>query len=77
MDRDAGDYALGARAPGGFKFAEDTVQFPTHSGTHVDALSHVWAGAHLYNGHPETSTRSTRGSEAPRSVSRSGRATTE
>ncbi|MDQ4116583.1 MAG: cyclase family protein [Actinomycetota bacterium] len=61
MNRDAGDYALGARTPGGFKFAEDTVQFPTHSGTHVDALSHAWAGEHLYNRHPESSTRSTHG----------------
>lgn len=63
MNRDAGDYALGARTPGGFKFAEDTVQFPTHSGTHVDALSHAWAGEHLYNGHPEASIRSTRGAQ--------------
>lgn len=61
MDRDAGDYALGARAPGGFKFAEDTVQFATHSGTHVDALSHAWSGEELYNGHPQSGTRSTRG----------------
>lgn len=63
MNRDAGDYALGARTPGGFKFAEDTVQFPTHSGTHVDALSHAWAGEHLYNGHPQAATRSTRGAQ--------------
>ena len=41
MDRDAGDYALGARAPGGFRFAEDTVSFATHTGTHVDAFFHV------------------------------------
>lgn len=63
MNRDAGDYALGARTPGGFKFAEDTVQFPTHSGTHVDALAHVWSGEHLYNSHPEASTRTTRGAQ--------------
>lgn len=63
MNRDAGDYALGARTPGGFKFAEDTVQFSTHSGTHVDALSHAWSGDHLYNGHPQSSTRSTRGAQ--------------
>lgn len=63
MNRDAGDYALGARTPGGFRFAEDTVQFPTHSGTHVDALSHAWSGEHLYNGHPQASTRSTRGAQ--------------
>ncbi|HZZ48114.1 MAG TPA: cyclase family protein [Pseudonocardia sp.] len=63
MNRAAGDYAHGARTPGGFKFAEDTVQFSTHSGTHVDALSHAWAGEHLYNGHPEASTRTTRGAQ--------------
>lgn len=63
MDRDAGDYALGARTPGGFRFAEDTVQFATHTGTHVDALSHAWSGEHLYNGHPQASTRSTRGAQ--------------
>lgn len=63
MDRDAGDYALGARAPHGFRFAEDTVQFPTHSGTHLDALCHVWEGDDLYNGHPAGGIRSTRGAE--------------
>lgn len=63
MDRDAGDYALNARAPGGFKFAEDTVQFATHSGTHIDALSHVWAGDQLYNGHSASNTRSTKGAQ--------------
>ncbi len=63
MNRDAGDYALGARAPGGFKFAEDTVQFQSHTGTHVDALAHAWAADSLYNDHPQTSLRSTRGAQ--------------
>lgn len=63
MDRDAGDYALGARSPGGFRFAEDTVQLSTHSGTHVDALAHVWSGEELYNGHPAASIRSTSGAQ--------------
>jgi kynurenine formamidase len=58
MNKDAGDYALGARAPGGFKYAEDSVLFSTHSGTHIDALAHVWSGDTLYNGHPASSTRS-------------------
>jgi kynurenine formamidase len=61
MDRDAGDYAAGARSPDGFRFAEDTVQFGTHSGTHLDALAHTWSGDELYNGHPAASTRSTKG----------------
>lgn len=63
MDRDAGDYASGARAPDGFKFAEDTIQLSSHSGTHLDALSHAWEGERLYNGHPASSVRSTRGAE--------------
>lgn len=61
MDRDAGDYASGARSPDGFRFAEDTVQFASHSGTHLDALAHAWTGEELYNGHPASSIRSTRG----------------
>lgn len=63
MDRDAGDYALGARSPAGFKFAEDTVQMATHSGTHLDALSHAWEGDDLYNGHPAAAVRSTLGAQ--------------
>ena len=63
MDRDAGAYALGARSPGGFRFAEDTVQLSTHSGTHVDALAHAWSGEELYNGHPAASIRSTNGAQ--------------
>lgn len=63
MDRDAGDYAAGARAPDGFRFAEDTVQLGTHSGTHLDALSHAWSGDELYNGHPANAVRSTRGAQ--------------
>jgi kynurenine formamidase len=63
MDRDAGDYAAGARAPDGFRFAEDTVQLGTHSGTHLDALAHAWSGDELYNGHPASAVRSTRGAQ--------------
>lgn len=63
MDRDAGDYAAGARSPDGFRFAEDTVQLGTHSGTHLDALAHAWTGDELYNGHPASAVRSTRGAQ--------------
>ncbi|HEY3737855.1 MAG TPA: cyclase family protein [Jatrophihabitans sp.] len=63
MNRDAGDYELGARSPGGFRFAEDTVQFQSHTGTHVDALAHAWSGDTLYNGYPHSSVRSTRGAQ--------------
>ena len=59
MGRDGGDYAAGARRPGGFQFAEDTVVLPLHFGTHVDALCHAWYDDALYNGFPGAGTRST------------------
>jgi kynurenine formamidase len=63
MDRDGGDYAAGARAKGGFQFAEDTIVMPVHTGTHIDALCHCWYDDTLYNGFPASSIRSTRGAE--------------
>jgi len=61
MGRDGGDYAAGARRPGGFQFAEDTVVLPLHIGTHIDALCHAWYDDTLYNGFPGAGTRSTSG----------------
>ena len=61
MGRDGGDYAAGARRPGGFQFAEDTVVLPLHIGTHIDALCHAWYDDALYNGFPGAGTRSTTG----------------
>ena len=61
MGRDGGDYAAGARRPGGFQFAEDTVVLPLHLGTHIDALCHAWYDDALYNGFPGSGTRSTAG----------------
>jgi kynurenine formamidase len=61
MGRDGGDYAAGARKPGGFQFAEDTVVLPLHIGTHIDALCHAWYDDALYNGFPGSGTRSTTG----------------
>jgi kynurenine formamidase len=61
MSRDGGDYAAGAQRPGGFCFAEDTLVMPTHVGTHVDALCHVWYEDQLYNGHSPDEIRSTTG----------------
>lgn len=63
MTRDGGDYAAGARRPGGFQFAEDTVLLPTHIGTHIDALAHVWHDDLLYNGHPQETIRSGTGAQ--------------
>jgi kynurenine formamidase len=61
MGRDGGDYAAGARRPGGFQFAEDTVVMPLHIGTHVDALCHAWYDDRLYNGYLGSTLRSTTG----------------
>ncbi|MBL8386018.1 MAG: cyclase family protein [Burkholderiales bacterium] len=61
MGRDGGDYAAGAKRPGGFQFAEDTVVMPLHIGTHVDALCHAWYDDQLYNGYPGATVRSTTG----------------
>ena len=63
MGRDGGDYAAGAKRPGGFQFAEDTVVLPLHTGTHVDALCHAWCDDLLYNGFPGASLRSTTGAQ--------------
>lgn len=63
MVRDGGDYAAGAKRPGGFQFAEDTIQLPTHIGTHIDALAHAWHDDHLYGGHPQETIRSTTGAQ--------------
>ena len=59
MNRDGGDYAAGAKRPGGFQFAEDTVVLPLHLGTHIDALCHAWHDDRLYNGFPGDGVRST------------------
>ncbi len=61
MGRDGGDYAAGAKRPGGFQFAEDTLVLPLHLGTHIDALCHAWCEDCLYNGFPGNSVRSTTG----------------
>ena len=61
MGRDGGDYAAGAKRPGGFQFAEDTVVKPLHIGTHIDALCHAWCEEKMFNGYRETPMRSTSG----------------
>lgn len=59
MGRDGGDYAAGAKTPGGFQFAEDTMVMPAHFGTHVDALCHAWYDNEIYNGFSSNTIRST------------------
>ena len=63
MMRDGGDYAAGARRPDGFQFAEEVWSFAAHSGTHMDALAHVWYDDQLFNGHPSAGIRSTTGAQ--------------
>ncbi len=41
-----------SRGPGA-NFMEDVVTMDTHSGTHIDSLSHAWTGDHFYNGFTE------------------------
>jgi kynurenine formamidase len=63
MGRDGGDYAAGAKRPGGFQFAEDTVILPIHTGTHIDALCHAWCDDRMYNDVPGSTLRSTTGAQ--------------
>lgn len=37
-------------APGGIGAVEDVISFPSHAGTHVDALCHIYADGTIYNG---------------------------
>ena len=62
MALDGADYEAGSpRADNGFQFADDYLALSCHTGTHVDALSHVGRDGAMYNGHPTTSVRSTTG----------------
>jgi len=61
MNRDGGDYAAGAKRPGGVQVAEDTLIIPVHLATHIDALCHVWYDDCLYNGFSGNTIRSSAG----------------
>jgi kynurenine formamidase len=63
MSVDGGDYAAGAEGDDGFKHADDYIAMFTHTGTHIDALAHVWYDDEIYNGYPANTVRS---SGAPR-----------
>lgn len=39
-------------AQGGVGYGEDVLVLSTHSGTHIDALSHFWVGGEMFNRHP-------------------------
>ena len=60
MSVDGGDYAVGARRmPGELAVSDDAIVISPHgTTTHIDALSHMWKGDLLYNGHSADRVRS-------------------
>lgn len=58
MTLDGGDFAAGARLPGGAEYAEDMIMLHCHGTTHVDALAHYWSDGRLYNDHAADRVRS-------------------
>lgn len=58
MTRDGGDYAIGGKVLGRSRYSDDLLIIGTHTGTHVDALAHVWYDEELYNGFGQDSVRS-------------------
>lgn len=61
MAVDGAAYTAGAKAAAGCEMADDWIFMPSQSGTHLDALAHVWDEAKLYNGHSRDEIRSTSG----------------
>ncbi|MEU6419582.1 cyclase family protein [Streptomyces spiralis] len=60
MSVDGADYCAGARRLNGEIGVADDALIISHHGTttHIDALSHMWRGDELYNGHPAQRVRS-------------------
>jgi len=59
---DGADFEAGARrAPNGLQFADDHLSMACHSGTHLDALSHIARDGLMYNGIPASEVRSATG----------------
>jgi len=59
---DGADFEAGARrGPNGLQFADDHLSMACHSGTHLDALSHVARNGLMYNGIPAGEVRSATG----------------
>ena len=63
MAVDGAAYTAGAKATGGCEMADDWIFMPTQTGTHIDALAHVWDEAKLYNGFSRDEVRSTSGAK--------------
>ncbi|MFC9556465.1 cyclase family protein [Rhodococcus sp. NPDC056960] len=60
MSMDGGDYAAGTgRIKGEMSVADDALMLSPHgTTTHIDALSHMWRGDSLFNGHSANRVRS-------------------
>jgi kynurenine formamidase len=58
MTLDGGDYAIGARRPGGLEATDDYVFMACHGGTHIDAFAHILVDDQMYNGFPGSAVRS-------------------
>src|SRR5215467_14154043 len=59
---DGADFEAGARrGPNGAQFADDHLSLACHSGTHIDALSHVARDGVMYNRIPASEVRSATG----------------
>ena len=59
---DGADFEAGARrGPNGLQFADDHLSMACHSGTHLDALSHVARNGLMYNGVAAAEVRSATG----------------
>ena len=59
---DGADFEAGARrGPNGLQFADDHLSMACHSGTHLDALSHIARNGVMYNGVPASEVRSATG----------------
>lgn len=60
MSMDGGDYAAGTgRIKGELSVADDALMVSPHgTTTHIDALSHMWRGDSLFNGHSANRVRS-------------------
>ena len=63
MAVDGAAYTAGAVATSGCEMADDWIFMPTQTGTHVDALAHVWDEAKLYNGFSRDQIRTTSGAK--------------
>lgn len=58
MTLDGGDYAIGARRPGGLQITDDYIFLACHGTTHIDALCHVMTEDQMYNGFASSEVRS-------------------